>query len=50
MSVLAYTGLSGMLVMEPGLGGSERRQQLERHPVRVISGKEGVFFSVTAVG
>ncbi|MGH6884529.1 MAG: hypothetical protein ACREGK_00450 [Geminicoccales bacterium] len=33
LSLLAYTGLSSELVMDPGPGGGERGQQLERHPV-----------------
>jgi beta-xylosidase len=32
MRLLAYTGLSGDLVMEPGPGGAERGQQLQRPP------------------
>ena len=34
MSLLAYPGLSGEVVIEPGPGGGERGQQLQRHPVQ----------------
>ena len=33
LSVLAYTGLSGELVMEPGPVEMSVGQQLERHPI-----------------